>query len=91
MGRRNKALGEARPCTLPMSDLPLIATGKRTSFNVGFVPIADIAERLFDHLVGTGEQRRRHSYAKRFCGGQVDDKVELGRLLDRNIARLATA
>jgi hypothetical protein len=38
---------------------------------------------LFDHLVGAGEQRRRHLEAKRpSCGLEVDHELELGRLLD---------
>jgi hypothetical protein len=37
----------------------------------------------FDHLVGAGEQRRRHLEAKRpSCGLEVDHELELGRLLD---------
>ena len=41
---------------------------------------------LFDHLVGAGEQRRRHVQANRLR--RFNDEVELGRLLDRKIGGL---
>src|SRR5512132_611351 len=42
---------------------------------------------LFDHLVGPGEQRRWDRHAQRLGRLEVDDQLELGRLLDRQVAR----
>jgi len=39
----------------------------------------------FDHLVGNSEQRRRDRDTEPVCGLEVDDRLELGRLLDRDI------
>jgi hypothetical protein len=46
---------------------------------------------LFDHLVGAGEQLRRHVEAERLSGGQIDDEIEFGRLLYRQISRFGTS
>jgi hypothetical protein len=35
---------------------------------------------LFDHLVSSGKQRRRHCEAEHFGGSEIDDQIELGRL-----------
>src|SRR5438876_7753419 len=45
----------------------------------------------FDHLVGAGEQRWRHFEAEDLRSCQVNDKIELGRLLDRYLSRFRTA
>src|SRR5262249_52537195 len=41
----------------------------------------------FDHLVCAGEQRRRHLDAERLRGLEIDDQLQLGWKLDRQIAR----
>ena len=59
--------------------------------------LAHVAERhrragsclgSFDYFVGAGEQRGRHGEAERLCSLHVDNEIELGRLLDRNVSRL---
>jgi hypothetical protein len=39
--------------------------------------ICRTAKSSFDHLVGNGEQRRRHSEAERLGGIELDDQFEL--------------
>src|SRR6266542_1610521 len=44
--------------------------------------------RLFDHPFGTHQKRLRDRETKRFGGLEVDDELELRRLLDRQVSRL---
>ena len=55
--------------------------------DVRYVPIADIRP-LFDHLIGAGEQIVRNCKAERLGGLEIDNNLELGRPLYRQIARL---
>src|ERR1700730_3620942 len=43
---------------------------------------------LFDHLVGAPQQREWESKAERLGGLKIDDKLDLGGLLDRQVSRL---
>src|SRR5689334_8732454 len=71
-------------------------SGKLIISGIGFVqcPFRDIAGTLrhgspsFDYLVGAGEDRLRHNQPKRFRGLEIDDQLEGGRLLDRQVGWL---
>jgi hypothetical protein len=43
---------------------------------------------LLDHLVGTAKQREREGDAERLGRLQVDDELDFGWLLDRQVGRL---
>ena len=88
-----KGLAPSTPCRSPgashiLSALSLLATEERT-FGIGSsVPEPAVSNRsraasLFDHLVSTGEQRRRHLETERLSGLEVDHKLVLGRRLYR--------
>ena len=43
---------------------------------------------LFDHLVGASEQGERHGDAERLRRLQVDNQLDLGRLIHRQVGKL---
>jgi hypothetical protein len=55
--------------------------------DVRFVPIADIRV-LFDHLVGSDDESRRHCQAERLCGFQVNHQFEFDGGLHRQVSGL---
>src|SRR5262245_9996166 len=48
------------------------------------------SSRSFDHLVGASENRIRHGQAEGLGGFKIDDELEPGRQLNRQLARLGT-
>jgi hypothetical protein len=54
--------------------------------HVSKVPTTELT-KLFDHLVGAGDERCRQLDAERFRGLQIDDQKEFRRLVEGYIAR----
>ena len=48
----------------------------------------ELAGASFNHLIGSGKQRRRDVEAEGLGRNQVDDEIEFGRLFDRDFAGL---
>src|SRR5215469_8440783 len=71
----------------PMSALPPKADIGTQSWNVRFVPKADISQ-LLDQVVGSGEHRGWHREAECLGRFQVDDQFVFCRRLHRQISRL---
>src|SRR6516164_6624645 len=67
-----------------MSALPPKADIGTQSWNVRFVPKADI-RRLFDHLVGEQQYRGWHFEAKLLRDLEIDGQQELGWAQDREV------
>jgi hypothetical protein len=73
-----------------MSALPPIADIVERDRDVRFVPKADISH-LFDHLVGASQHGAWNREAEGLCGPKIDDKLEMGRCLKRQISRPRSA
>jgi hypothetical protein len=69
------------------SETPLCAISGREQMQQTVCAIS----YLLDHLVGAGEQRRRHFEAERFCGCEINNEIELSWLLDWDVTRLRPA
>jgi len=54
-------------------------------------PNRTIGEPLFNDLVRAQQERLRDCQPERLGGRQIDDEIEFGRLLDRDVARLRPA
>src|SRR5947209_9790585 len=79
----NSAVSEDRADVTNGSSLSrLRATSRRTPQR---------AKPLFNHLVGTGEQRRWHHEAERLGGFGIDDQFEVRRLQYRQVGGLGAA
>src|SRR5206468_8162130 len=50
--------------------------------------VTRLPRRSFDDLIGAGLQRERHVQPQSFGGPQVDDELELGGLLNRQLGWL---
>jgi hypothetical protein len=85
--------------TFGLTSMPILHSSGIRLINVRSHPkrkrregqITDIGSRLFDHLVGEYEQVMRNSEAECMGGLEVDNEIEFGRLLDRDIGRLGPA
>src|SRR5262245_5512580 len=81
-----------------MSALARFADSSRTSPEVREVPSPVVSRcskrvpvaRLFDHLVGAGEQRKRECETKRVGSFEVDDQLDFHRLLNRQVSWFGT-
>src|ERR1017187_3066346 len=87
---RMSQMGQKRnwPSLNGMSVLAPRADLLRVRRHVSKVPTPEVKENLLDHIVGAGNQRGRNAKAESVCSLQIDDQLDLRRLLHRQLTRL---
>ena len=86
---RSKALNEHMSSGLPQEQTSLLRPARPLRARTGCEQ-SQQNPRLFDHLVGAAEQRRRNFNPDRVGGGQVDNELKLARLHDGQVVWLGT-
>jgi hypothetical protein len=91
VGASGSLLGLGRPVSgSPLiADAPLRCGERKVSANTELTQCSK--NRLLDNLVGKCEQLIGDRQAEHLGSGRVDDKIEIGRLLHRNVARFRAA
>src|SRR5262245_60632809 len=81
-----KGFAKAIPCSTPFLATSDPSVLKRILAYIRGLPCSsNISLKLFDHLVGAGEQVGRHRKAKCLGGFEIDGEFEPGRLHNREV------